>query len=479
MADSEKSTNTNGRERAAASDAGRIPPQAIEVEMAVLGAMMLRGESVSEVIQLLENQKDVFYKEAHRKIFSAMLAIYQRNEPIDHISVAEELRRRGLLEEIGSAFYLTELSKQVTAPAHIETYCRIILEKSLARHLIETSTNIINDCYAEGRDAFELIDDAERKILSITESHIKRSSITLNEAVKSVFELIDKIQDEHEGITGVPTGFTELDRLTGGLQPSDLIILAARPSVGKTALALNMARNAAIEGRKGVAIFSLEMSVTQLVLRMLCSEARVDMHLVRTGKLPEDQWSRLTSHIGKLGAAKIFIDDTPSLSILELRAKARRLKEQHKIDFVIIDYLQLMQANRSMESREREISTISRSLKALAKELDIPILALSQLNRAVEQRTNKLPQLSDLRESGSLEQDSDVVLFIHREREEDPTIPQEDSRLATIIIGKQRNGPTSNVPVTFIKEYVRFENMERHRVLEPFQPTAIDTMAPF
>lgn len=455
---------------------GRVPPQAVDVEVAVLGAMLLQRDSATKALSMLSD--DVFYKEAHRKIFRAMSALYQKDEPIDHISIAEELRRRGELEQVGSAYYLTELTAQVTSPAHIETHCRIVLEKSLSRQLIETSTGIITECYADTRDAFDLIDEAETKIFKISERHMKKSYVPMDKAVDDVMHLIDSIQEQHHGITGVPTGYSELDRMTGGFQPSDLIILAARPSVGKTALALSIARNAAIDKHIPVAVFSLEMSITQLVLRLLCAEARVNMHLVRTGRLPDDEWQKLTFSFHRLAAAKMFIDDTPSLNILELRAKARRLVDEHNIGMIVVDYLQLMHAH-SMESREREISMISRSLKALAKDLNIPVLALSQLNRGVEQRTDKRPQLSDLRESGSIEQDADVVLFIHREKENDPGIPVTDRGEATIIIGKQRNGPTGEVHLAFVQEYARFENLETHRFPDRTFPPTTPTIVPF
>ncbi len=471
----------NGSRRMVDADAnrgdGRVPPQAVDVEMAVLGAMILQRESASKALSMLTG--DAFYKEAHRKIFETIASLFQRDEPLDHISVAEELRRRGELEQVGGAFYLTELSRQVTSPAHIDTHCRIVLEKSLSRQLIETSTQIINECYADTQDTFDLIDEAETRIFKISETHLKRSYVKMDKAVKEVMNLIDSIHETHYGITGVPTGYGDLDRILGGLQPSDLIILAARPSIGKTALALSIARNVALEKHIPVGVFSLEMSVTQLVLRLLCAEARVNMHLVRTGRLPDDEWRKLSFAFGPLAHAPIFIDDTPSMSIFELRAKARRLVEEHRIGLIIVDYLQLMHAGQKLESREREISSISRSLKALAKDLQIPVLALSQLNRGVEQRQNKRPQLSDLRESGSLEQDSDVVLFIHREKEDDPSIPEVEKGEATIIVGKQRNGPTGEIRLAFVKDFARFENLETYRFPEEISQPSGPTIVPF
>lgn len=470
-------TNGSSAPKSADTSQGRLPPQAVEIEMSVLGAMLLQQDVATKAIEVLEH--DSFYKEAHRLIFIAMKDLYVRSEPIDHISVTEELRRRGQLEQIGTAYYLTELSQQVTSPANIETHCRIILEKSLARQLIETSTSIISDAYADSMDAFDLIDSAETRIFQISERHMKRSYVSMDKAVDDVMHLIDKIQKQDSGITGVPTGYSALDQKTGGFQPSDLIILAARPSIGKTALALSIARNVSIEKNIPVAVFSLEMSVTQLVLRLLCAEARVNMHEVRTGTLPDDEWSRFSKIFGKLASAHMYIDDTPSLSIVELRAKARRLVDEHQIGLIVVDYLQLMHGPRTMESREREISTISRSLKALAKDLNIPILALSQLNRGVEQRQDKRPQLSDLRESGSIEQDADVVLFIHRDKENEPGMPQEDQGKATIIIGKQRNGPTGEIELAFVQRFARFENLES-RFPETFlPPTGGGNIIPF
>lgn len=437
---------------------GRIPPQSADVEKAVLGAMMLHSE-VAASIGLSLLTVDAFYKEAHRTIFESIASLYERHQSIDIITVAEDLRRRGKLDEVGSMYYLTELTSEVISPAHIEFHSRIILEKALKRQLIEVNSEIIRRCYMDSEDAFEVIDEAETQLFRLSERHMKRSYVELNAVVKPLLREIDRIRKEHTGVTGVPSGYDLLDIKTGGWQKSDLIILAARPSMGKTALALSMGRNAAIDHDVPVGIFSLEMSKEQLALRLLCAEARVNMQLVRTGRLRESDYGKLATYVGKLERAKIFIDDTPGISILELRAKARRMVDEHKIRLLVVDYLQLMSAPNIRESREREIATISRSLKGLAKDLDIPIIALSQLNRAVEQRSSGKPMLADLRESGSIEQDADVVLFVHRNREGDTVTPEELNK-ASIIIGKQRNGEIGEVPLAWVGEYARFENLE-------------------
>jgi len=440
---------------------GRMPPQAIDVEMAVLGAMLIEKEAITKAIEIIDEL--CFYKDAHRKIYQAMIALFERSEPVDLVTLTEELRRRKQLEDIGGAYYLTELTSKVTSAANIEYHAHIILEKSLMRQLIAAATEIAARGYSETEDAFELIDHAEEKIFQISESRLKRSFTSMNTAVHTTMELLESIHGKHSGVTGVPSGFTLLDNLTGGFQKSDLIIIAGRPSMGKTSLALSCARNAAIDHGIPVGIFSLEMSATQLVLRLLCAEARVDAHAVRTGRLPEDQWANLSTRAGRLAKAPIFIDDTAGLSVLELRAKARRLKSEHDVGLVIVDYMQLMQGPKGAESREREISMISRSLKSLAKELNIPVIALSQLSRKVEERGgDKRPILSDLRESGSIEQDSDVVIFVHRPEVYGITVDENNNPtegIAEIIIGKQRNGPTGDLRLAFVREYARFENL--------------------
>ncbi len=453
---------------------GRVPPQALEVEQAVLGAMLLEQSAATTAIEMLE--PDSFYKQAHQVIFRVMRDLYKRNEPIDQISVIEELRRRGELDNIGSVMYITELLTSVSTAAHIESHCRILSEKALARAIIERTITTLSHCYDQSADAFSLLDEASASLFKLSQLHMKRSYIPMERAVKDVMELIDSIQDQHHGITGVPTGFSELDNLTGGFQPSDLIIIAARPSMGKTALSLSIARNAAIDHNRAVAFFSLEMAAPQLTMRLLCAEARVNMHHVRTGRLREDDWPRLSQHFGRLAGAKIFIDDTPALNILELRAKARRLKEEHDISLVIVDYLQLMHAPKA-ESREREISMISSSLKELAKDLNVPVVALSQLNRSIEHRSDPIPMLSDLRESGSIEQDADVVIFVHRNLHKREDGGGDDEGKAKIIIGKQRNGPTGQLELAFVKEYARFENLEMRFLEEAAPPSDAETPA--
>jgi replicative DNA helicase len=443
---------------------GRVPPQAVDVEMAVLGAMLLDKGAIAKAIEILDDSS--FYKPAHQRIFAGMVGLFEKSEPVDLITLVEELRRRGELDKIGGEYYLTELTTRVTTAANVEYHAHIVLEKALMRQLISSSSEVVGRAYSETEDALDLLDEAEQKIFQISEQRMKKSFISMNTAVHQTMEMLESIHGKHSGVTGVPSGYTELDNYTGGFQNSDLIIVAGRPSQGKTALVLSIARNASIFHEVPVAFFSLEMSNQQLVLRLICAEARVDAQSVRTGRLPEDEWRKLSTSIGKLYKAKIFIDDTPALTALEIRAKARRLKVEHNVGLIIVDYLQLMQGPKNAQSREQEISSISRSLKALAKELNTPVVALSQLNRAVEMRGDKRPVLADLRESGAIEQDADVVLFVHRpemfginvDENNEPT-----EGMAEIIIGKQRNGPTGSARLAFIKQYARFENLTRFR----------------
>ena len=448
----------------ASSSEGRVPPQAIEIEAQVLGAMLLDREAIAKVIEILD--EEAFHADYHAKIFQAILAMFDRSEPVDIITLSEELRRRGHLERIGGEPYLVELTTKVTSAAHVEFHARIVLEKSLLRSLISAASGIAARGYSPTEDAFDLLDEAEQSVFRISEKRLKKSFTSMHKAVHDTLEMLESIHGKHAGVTGVPTGFRDLDTLTGGWQNSDLVIIAGRPSCGKTALALSLARNAAMHAEKPtpVGIFSLEMSMQQLVMRLLCAEAKVDAHLVRTGRLPDDDWKRLSIGAGRLTNAQIFIDDSASLGVLELRAKARRLKAERNIGLIIVDYLQLMQGPKNAENREKEISAISRSLKALAKELTIPVIALSQLSRAVESRTDKRPILSDLRESGAIEQDSDVVAFVHRpEMYEDPESEnfREISGMAEIIVGKQRNGPIDDVKLAFVHKYARFENLSQ------------------
>ncbi len=446
------------------SGEGRVPPQAVDVEMAVLGAMMLDKGAIAKAIEILD--ETAFYKPAHQRIFAAMIALFEKSEPVDLITLVEELRRRGELDKIGGEYYLTELTTKVTTAANVEYHGHIVLEKALMRQLIASSSEVVGRAYSETEDALDLLDEAEQKIFQISEQRMKKSFISMSTAVHQTMEMLESIHGKHSGVTGVPSAFTELDNITGGFQRSDLIIVAGRPSQGKTALVLSIARNAAILHDVPVGFFSLEMSAQQLVLRLICAEARVDAHMVRTGRLPEDEWRKLSTSLGKLHKAKILIDDTPALTVLEIRAKARRLKAEHNIGIIVVDYLQLMQGPKNVQSREQEISTISRSLKALAKELNIPVLALSQLNRAVELRGDKRPVLADLRESGAIEQDADVVLFVHRPEMFGITTDENNEPtegMAEIIIGKQRNGPTGSARLAFVKQYARFENLTRFR----------------
>jgi len=437
----------------------RMPPQAIEEEMAVLGSMLIDKEAVNKSIELLD--KSAFYKGAHQKIFEAALTLYERNVEVDYLTITDQLDKMGVLDEVGGAYYVTELANIVPSAASVEYYAKIVLEKSLLRKLIEISNEITAEAYEGREDATELIDNAERKIFALSEKKLKKGFVEIEPILRETFNIIDNYHKRKGSVTGVPTGFKELDEMTSGFQNSDLIIIAGRPSMGKTAFCLNIARNAAVKHEIPVGVFSLEMSNTQLAMRMLCSEARVDAHKVRTGKLPNSDWPRLSTSVGKLADAKIFIDDTAALSVLEIRAKSRRLKAEHGLGMVIVDYLQLAKGPGSAESRQIEISAISQSLKALAKELEIPVVALSQLSRAVESRGgDRRPILSDLRESGAIEQDADVVMFIYR-----PELygPVEEEGIAEIIIAKQRNGPTGTVKLKFHKNFVRFDNLENEK----------------
>ncbi|HEX3075209.1 MAG TPA: replicative DNA helicase [Ignavibacteriales bacterium] len=443
------------------------PPAAPEVEMSVLGAMLIDKEAVPKVVELLSPSS--FYMKEHQIIFEAMLSLFNANEPIDTVSLYEELKKRSALESCGGAVYISKLSQNIASAANVEYHAKIILEKHILRSIIESSLDTAKLAYSNTEDAFDLLDEAERKIFQIAEEHFKKSYKQMDRAVKEAMEYIESIHSNQAQSFSVPTGFYQLDDLLGGFQKSDLIIIAARPSMGKTAFALSLARNAAIDHKVPVAIFSLEMATVQIVIRMLCSEAKIDIHSVRSGKLPDKDGQKLSRNIHKLSEAPIYIDDSPAQTILEIRSKVRRLKAEKNVGLVIIDYLQLMTVSSKMESREREISHISRSLKSLAKELNIPVVALAQLNRAVEARNDKRPMLSDLRESGSIEQDADVVLFIHRP-EYYGLLTDKDGNsnqgIAEVIVGKQRNGPTGDARLMFIKEHGRFENGEFQRQIE-------------
>ncbi len=451
------------------SGSGLVPPQAIEIEESLLGAMMIDKVAANRALEVLGDrtlEDSPFYREAHTAIYRAMVDLDSKGEPIDVLSVTSRLRLNGTLEEAGGPAYLVDLTSKVVTTANVEAHSRLLLEKYLGRELIRTCEEIKLRAFVGEDDTFELLDQAEGSLFRLSETRHRRSFLRMDRLSHDTMEHLQHIHDNHSSITGVPTGLTDLDELTAGWQKTDLIIIAARPSQGKTALALTLARNAALnpvkEHRQGVAIFSLEMGAQQLVLRMLCAEAQVDMQAARKGRLAAEDWKKVSHAISRLHEAPIFIDDTAGITPLELRAKCRRLKATENIGLVIVDYLQLMETSRSMDSREREISTISRSLKALAKELNIPVIALSQLNRGVESRTDKRPMLSDLRESGAIEQDADLVLFIYRpetygiEQYEDGK-PTEGS--AEIIIGKQRNGPIGEARVAFRGNVGRFDNL--------------------
>ncbi len=443
--------------------AGRVPPQATDVERSVLGAMLIEREAIPSVIEVLP--PNAFYDARHQIIYETVLGLFERDNPVDLVTVTEELKRRGSLDDVGGGYYLSKLTSEVASAANVEYHARIIAEKSLLRSMIETLTGLVSEAYDPGADAFEMLDQAEQEIFQISESQLRRSSQDIGSVLKDTMERLETIDGQDDAVTGVPSGFPQLDRMTSGWQPSDLIILAARPSMGKTALALSLARNAARHPDKptGVAVFSLEMSAGQLAQRMLMSEARVDAQAARTGRLNEEDWPRLARAAGILNDLDIYIDDTPALTALELRAKCRRLKAEHDIGLVVVDYLQLMHGTGNANTREQEIAKISRSLKGLAKELNVPVVALSQLNRGVENRGgDKRPQLSDLRESGSIEQDADVVMFIYRAERYDITVDEHGNStegIAEVIIGKQRNGPIGTVRLSFVKQYARFESL--------------------
>lgn len=435
----------------------RVPPYNVEAEQAVLGSMMIDKDAVYAAMEVL--RPDDFYKEAHKLIYEGILSLDTKGEPIDMITLTEEMRQQNTLEKVGGAAYIATIANLVPSAANVQHYANIVAEKSILRRLIRYANNIASRCYEDQEDAYELLDSAEKMILEIAEDRNASGLILLKEALSEVLEKIEQMAGKKGHITGVPSFFVDLDRFTSGWQPSDLIILAARPAMGKTSFGLNIAQNAATKGNISTAIFSLEMSREQLVQRLMSSEAAIDQHKLRTGRLLDEEWVRLTRAAQPLSTAKLYIDDTPAISILELRAKARRLKAEKGLGLIVIDYLQLIQVNKRIENRQQEISEISRSLKALARELNVPVLALSQLSRAVEHTQDKRPSLSHLRESGALEQDADLVMFIYRE---DYYKPDTDKPgVAEIIIAKHRNGPTGIVELGFIKEYTKFVNLEK------------------
>ena len=438
----------------------RTLPHNLDAEKSVLGAILIQNEAFNHAAELIDSND--FFRGAHARIFEKMVVLSERGDAIDFITLKEELSKSGEIEEVGGPAYLASLVDGVPRSANVEYYARIVKEKSTLRSLISSASRILADAYEGEQEPDVLLDEAERQIFSIAEDRIRAGFTPLRDLVQGSFATIEKLQ-QHKGlVTGVPTGFIDLDEMTSGLQPSDLVLVAARPSMGKTSFVLNIAQHVGTATDMTVGFFSLEMSKEQLFMRMLTSEARIDAHRFRTGFLNEKDYGRLSHALGTLAEAKVFIDDTASIGVLEMRAKARRLKAEHGLHMLVIDYIQLMQGRGRFESRQAEIASISRSLKGLAKELNVPIIALSQLSRASETRSDHRPQLSDLRESGALEQDADVVMFIYRAeqyRDADGNPNVEEQGTAEIIIGKQRNGPIGTARLAFIKEHTRFENL--------------------
>ncbi len=441
---------------------GKLPPQAPELEQAVLGAIILERDAYAKVSNIL--RPEVFYKPIHEKIFEAITKLEEDEEPIDLHTLTQRLRKMGHLEDVGGPVYLAELTGRVTGAANLEYHAHIILEKYLRRKLITINSELQRDAYDETEDIYDLLDRSERELYELSGNNLRREAVDMETLTRETIDHLLHLREQDESITGISTGFNRLDELTSGWQPSDMIIIAARPSMGKTAFMLSLARNAAVDRNTGVLIFSLEMSAQQLAQRMLVTEAELDSQKVRTGKLEQYEWTQLTDKTSRLAQAPIYIDDTPGLSIYDMRAKCRRLKAEKNISMVVIDYLQLMSAGENVKggNREQEIAKISRSLKMLAKELSIPVIALSQLSRAVEQRPDKRPMLSDLRESGSIEQDADVVMFLYRAEYYGLEVDDEGNPTAgtcEIIIGKQRNGPVDTVKLQFINKFGKFADM--------------------
>ena len=449
-------------------DHGRVPPQALDMEEAVLGAVMLESDAVITVVDLLK--QECFYKEAHRKIFNAVKSLSAKEMPIDLYTVTEELKAKGDLDQVGGPVYLTQLTSKVVSAANVEYHAKIVAQKYIQRELIRVSTDIQAMAYDDTYDVTDLLDRSENELFQIAEGNIKREVLPIGTVIKQAIEEMEEAGKQEDGLVGVPSGFSRLDRLTSGWQKSDLVIIAARPSMGKTAFALSMARNIAIDHGKKVGIFSLEMASVQLVNRLITAETDLPGDKIKNGRLTEAEWKLLDKRIRKLVDAPIYIDDTPAISVFELRAKCRRLKAHDRLDIAIVDYLQLMTGPPDAGSREQEVSLISRSLKSIAKELGIPILALSQLNRSVELRGgSKRPQLSDLRESGAIEQDADMVIFIHRQEKygllefEDGTLTK---GIAEIILAKNRNGPVGDVRLRFRDEKAQFVELDEFELEE-------------
>jgi replicative DNA helicase len=442
----------------AATDMRKMPPQSLEAEMSILGGILVDNEAINRALEIITPED--LYRESHRKILRAMIDLNEKGEPCDLITLTTILKKKGELEEVGGGAYLATLVDFVPMAANIAYYCKIVKEKGITRKLITAATEIVTNGYEDRVNVEELLDSAQKVIFEISENRLRPAFFPVGELIKDTIKSIELLYEKKEHITGVPSGFLDLDSKTAGFQKGDLIIIAGRPSMGKTAFALNIGQYAAIHARETypVAIFSLEMSKESLVTRLLCSESRIDASRLRTGHLIESDWDKLAKGAGKLHQAKIFIDDTPAISVLEMRAKCRRMKAEHNIGLILVDYLQLMRGGVNPESRQQEISEISRSLKALAKELNVPVVALSQLNRGLESRTDKRPMMSDLRESGAIEQDADVIMFVYREEVYEKE-KEELKGKAEIIIGKQRNGPIGSVDLAFRGEYTRFENL--------------------
>lgn len=443
----------------AGSSIHRLPPQNVEAEQCVLGSILLQPGAMARSVEIVS--PDDFYREAHRAIYTAMVALFEKSEPLDLITITSLLQDTRKIDTVGGPGYLASLTDLVPVAANIAHYARIVRDKAILRRLIQTTTEIAGRCYEEQDDIDGLLDEVEQTVFEISRAKSGQSYWPMKTVINATFKLVESLYERKEHITGVPTDYHDLDRMTAGLQPADLIILAARPSMGKTALAMNIVQHVAMMHKTPVGVFSLEMSKEQLGLRMLCSVSRVDSQRLRTGFLKEHDWPKLTRAYNMLLDAPIYIDDTPAITVLEMRAKARRLKTEHDIGMLVVDYLQLMRGRSNVQSREQEISEISRSLKAMAKELSIPVMALSQLNRSLESRPNKRPQLSDLRESGAIEQDADVICFIYRDEVYNKAEDNPKRGIAELIIGKQRNGPTGTVELSFLDRFTTFENLAR------------------
>jgi replicative DNA helicase len=461
---------------------GKIPPQALDLEEAVLGAMMLEQYAINKVIDIL--QPEMFYKQSHQHIYAAIKSLFGKSEPVDILTVNQELSKEGVLDIVGGSYYIMQLTNRIASGANIEFHARIIQQKFIQRELIRISSDIIKDAFDETTDVLDLLDKAETNLFEVAENNLRRSAANMEDVVKEAIHNIEEAAKQEGNISGIPSGFHKLDHLTSGWQPSDLIILAARPGMGKTAFVLSLARNIAVDYSRSVALFSLEMSAVQLVTRLISSETEISGDKLKKGNLNSAEWAQLNERIGNLNDAKLFIDDTPALTIFELRAKSRRLKSQHDIQMIIIDYLQLMSAGSDKGNREQEISTISRSLKALAKELSVPIITLSQLNRSVETRGgSKRPQLSDLRESGAIEQDADMVCFLYRPEyyniDRDESGNEYQPGHTELIVAKHRNGALEDIPIKFLNNFAKFTNMPtnfgsegEYADIDPMSPNA-------